>query len=155
KDNIITNPAACKFDPAVLQCKSRDAADCLTTKQVSTAKRLYVDAKNAKGDLVFPGYAYGGGNGEKVMRGGTAVGNVSEDIAANPVPGDLQLGTYRYLAHQDPIWEWKTFDIDSDPALAKKNGGIINAVDTDMNKFKAHGGKLILFHGWADPAIQP
>ena len=24
-----------------------------------------------------------------------------------------------------------------------------------MSKFKAKGGKLILFHGWADPAIQP
>jgi feruloyl esterase len=24
-----------------------------------------------------------------------------------------------------------------------------------MSKFKAHGGKLLLYHGWADPAIQP
>src|SRR5262249_11703057 len=41
KDNIISNPMACKFDPAVLQCKSGDAPNCLTEKQVATAKRLY------------------------------------------------------------------------------------------------------------------
>ena len=154
KDNLITNPMACKFDPAVLQCKAGDAADCLTSKQVATARRLYTAAKNSKGELIFPGYAYGGESAYNVMRGvtGPAAGT---DIASNPVPGDLQLGTYRYLAHQDPNWDWKTFNIDTDTALAKKQGGIIDAVETDMSKFKAHGGKLLLYHGWADPAIQP
>jgi feruloyl esterase len=154
KDSLITNPMACKFDPAVLQCKSGDAADCLTPKQVATAKRLYAPAKNSKGELVFPGYAYGGESAYNMMRGSPPP-NTETDIVDNPVPGDLQLGTYRYLAHQDPNWDWKTFNINTDPALAKKMGGIIDAVETDMSKFKAHGGKLLLYHGWADPAIQP
>jgi feruloyl esterase len=154
KDNIITDPQMCKFDPAVLQCKSGDGADCLTTKQVATAKRLYADAKNSKGQLIFPGYAYGGESGYNVMRGVTALGP-GPDIEPNPAPGDLQLGTYRYLAHQDAKWDWHSFNIDSDPPMAKRKGGTIDAVDTNMSKFKANGGKLILFHGWADPAIQP
>jgi tannase/feruloyl esterase len=154
KDSLITNPMACKFDPAVLQCKTGDAADCLTPKQVATAKRLYAPAKNSKGELVFPGYAYGGESAYNMMRGSPPP-NTETDIVDNPIPGDLQLGTYRYLAHQDPNWDWKTFNINTDPALAKKMGGIIDAVETDMSKFKAHGGKLLLYHGWADPAIQP
>ena len=149
-DSLITNPMACKFNPAVLQCKSGDAPDCLTTKQVATAQRLYTAAKNSKGELIFPGYAYGGEAAYNIMRGSPAPGT---DIAANPVPGDLQLGTFRYLAHQDPNWDWKTFNIDTDTALAKKMGGIIDSVDTDMSKFKARGGKLLMYHGWADPAI--
>jgi feruloyl esterase len=152
KDSLITNPMSCKFDPVVLQCKAGDAADCLTSKQVATARRLYAPAKNSKGELIFPGYAYGGESAYNIMRGVTA-GNA--DIGTNPVPGDLQLGTYRYLAHQDPNWDWKTFNINTDPALAKKMGGDIDAVATDMSKFKDRGGKLLLFHGWADPAIQP
>ena len=88
------------------------------------------------------------------MRGSTAIGPAA-NAAATPAPGDLQLGTFRYLAHQDANWDWKTFNIDTDPALAKKMGGIIDAVDTDMSKFKNRGGKLLLYHGWADPAIQP
>ena len=154
KDNLITNPAICKFDPAVLQCKAGDGADCLTSKQVTTAKRLYADSRTSKGKLVFPGYAYGGEAGYNVMRGVTALGP-GPDIEPKPAPGDLQLGTYRYLAHQDPKWDWNSFDIDSDPAMAKRKGGIIDAVETNMSKFRDNGGKLLLFHGWADPAIQP
>lgn len=140
KDNLVTNPMACKFDPAVLQCKAGDAADCLTPKQVTTAKRLYADAKTSKGELIFPGYPLGGESNYNVMRGGTA-------------PGNLQLDTYK-LAHNDANWDWKTFNLDTDTALVKSKIGFIDSVDPDMSKFKAHGGKLIMYHGWADPAIQ-
>jgi feruloyl esterase len=142
-DNLITNPIACKFDPATLQCKAGDAADCLTPKQVATVKTIYAPVKNSTGELIFPGNAYGAENGVNVMRGGTAA-------------GALQWDTYRYLAHQDANWDWKQFNIDRDPALAKKNGGnLIDAVETNMSRFKARGGKLLLYHGWADPGIQP
>jgi feruloyl esterase len=154
KDSLITNPMACKFDPAVLLCKADSTADCLTAKQVETVKRIYAPVKNSKGELIFPGYAYGGESGYNMMRGIVAIGP-ADDVGTNPAPGDLQLGTYRYLAHRDPNWDWKTFNIDTDPALAKKNGGDIDAVALDMSKFKNRGGKLLMYHGWADPAIQP
>jgi feruloyl esterase len=32
---------------------------------------------------------------------------------------------------------------------------IVNADNPDLAAFKARGGKLILAHGWADPAINP
>lgn len=117
-------------------------------------KRIYGAVKNSKGELIFPGYAYGGETAYNYMRGITGPPGET-DINPNPVPNDLQLGTYRYLAHQDANWDWKTFNIDTDPPLAKKMGGFIDAVATDMSAFKNRGGKLLLFHGWADPAIQP
>jgi feruloyl esterase len=140
KDNLISNPMSCKFDPSVLLCKSGDAPDCLTAKQVATARRLYQAARTSKGEMIFPGYSFGGESSYNVMRGGTA-------------PGNLQLDTYR-LAHKDANWDWKTFNIDTDPALAKKEIGFIDSMDPDMSRFKARGGKLIVYHGWADPAIQ-
>ena len=152
KDNLITNPKSCKFDPAVLQCKSGDAADCLTPKQVATVKRLYAPVTNSKGELIFPGYAYGGETSYNMMRGLLAAPG-DTDIAKDPAPGDLQLGTFRYLAHQDEKWDWKAFNVDTDTALARKNGGFIDAIETDMSKFKNRGGKLLLYHGWSDPAI--
>jgi feruloyl esterase len=154
KDNLITNPMACKFEPASLQCKAGNTADCLTAPQVATVKTIYSAARTSKGELIFPGYAFGGEAGYNLMRAVTAIGPNAQ-TPENPAPGDLQLGTYRYLAHQDAKWDWKTFNINSDPALAKKMGGFIDAVETDMSKFKNRGGKLLLFHGWADPAIQP
>ena len=38
-------------------------------------------------------------------------------------------------------------------AVAKAENGIIDAKSTDLKKFVARGGKLIQYHGWADPQI--
>jgi len=35
----------------------------------------------------------------------------------------------------------------------EKTGRAINATDPDLRRFRAHGGKLIAYHGWSDPAI--
>lgn len=34
-------------------------------------------------------------------------------------------------------------------------GGIYNATDPDLSAFRAHGGKIIIYHSWADQAIPP
>ena len=34
-------------------------------------------------------------------------------------------------------------------------GGIYNATDPDLSAFAANGGKLIIYHSWADQAIPP
>ena len=33
--------------------------------------------------------------------------------------------------------------------------GFVDAVDPDLSKFKAHGGKLLLYAGWSDTTITP
>jgi feruloyl esterase len=48
-----------------------------------------------------------------------------------------------------------TFDLEEDLALAVRNAGFIEASDPDLAKFKARGGKLLLYHGWADPGPAP
>jgi feruloyl esterase len=59
--------------------------------------------------------------------------------------------------HQDPKWDFHTFDVDRDVALAEKqdHDNVLKAVDPDIRKFVAHGGKLILYHGWSDNLIAP
>src|SRR5207248_825994 len=48
KDGVIENPAQCRFDPAVLQCKAGDAATCLTSTQVEAARKIYAPATNPR-----------------------------------------------------------------------------------------------------------
>jgi feruloyl esterase len=48
-----------------------------------------------------------------------------------------------------------SFDLEKDLALAIKNAGFIEANDPNLAKFKARGGKLLLYHGWADPGPAP
>ena len=61
----------------------------------------------------------------------------------------------RFIGRQDPNWDPMTFDLEKDLALALKNGGLVEATDPDLAKFKARGGKLLLYHGWADPGPAP
>ena len=71
---------------------------------------------------------------------------------ASTLPGD----SFRILGHQDEKWNLNSFDLDTDLALALKNGGNdIDAISSDLSKFKARGGKIILYHGWADPGPAP
>jgi feruloyl esterase len=57
---------------------------------------------------------------------------------------------FRLVAHQDPAWDWRWFDLDRDVMLAEQKAGSITAVNPDLSAFKARGGKLLIYHGWND-----
>ena len=69
----------------------------------------------------------------------------------NPLWGDMP----RYLGHRDANWNPMSFDFDKDLALTFKNASFIESSDPNLAKFKARGGKLLLWHGWADPGPSP
>src|SRR5579871_3534818 len=59
----------------------------------------------------------------------------------------------RILGHQNKDYDWHNFDLAKEVAQADKAG--IDVLTFDLSAFKAHGGKLLLYHGWADPGIPP
>jgi feruloyl esterase len=142
KDGILNNPRACTFDPGVLACKAADGADCLTAAQVDAARGAYLPVKTSTGALVYPGRSPGFETGWRIPTPGTAI---------NPLFADSP----RFIGRQDPNWDVMSFDLDTDLALALKNGGFIEASDPDLSRFKSRGGKLLLYHGWADPGPAP
>ena len=144
KDNIISNPLACKFDPGTLLCKAGDAADCLTAPQVASAKQLYSPVMSKKGEKVYPGRMPG-------VEAGWTARIPTAGAPMNPLWGDMP----RYVGHRDANWDVMSFDLDTDLALALKNASFIESTDPNLAKFKARGGKLLLWHGWADPGPSP
>jgi feruloyl esterase len=142
KDGIVSDPQMCKFDPQVLICKEGDGPDCLTATQVETAKRAWAPVKTKSGEVVYPGSSPGFESGYRMPTPGSAL---------NPLFTD----TPRYVGHQDANWDVMSFDLDADLALAMKNASFIESTDPDLAKFKARGGKLLLYHGWADPGPAP
>ncbi len=51
-------------------------------------------------------------------------------------------------------WQWETFDFNTNVAeVDQVLAADLNATSTDLSQFNKHGGKLILYAGWADPLI--
>jgi feruloyl esterase len=143
KDGLISDPARCHFDPQVLACSKADGQGCLTARQVVTARTLMRPAKTSRGEEVFPGYAPGTELGWGAVVGG-------------PEPTALTIDHYKYVVFKDATWDWRTFNIDRDVAVADKvDGGTINAINPNIHPFTGHGGKLLMYHGWADPLVAP
>jgi feruloyl esterase len=140
KDGIVSNPEKCHFDPAALLCKGADSDACLTPAQVKTVQIVYADVKTKKGEIVWTGFEPGG---------------ELQFVSLKNVPTQPGGGwdSIRILGHQDANYDFHKFDLDSDVALADKAG--IDALTYDLSAFKSHGGKLLLYHGWADPGIAP
>jgi feruloyl esterase len=142
KDGLITEPRACKFDVATLACKAGDSDSCLTPVQIESVKRMYAPSKFSNGEMIFPGKAFGSENSW------TAIVDTSKQ------PIFVATGSFE-LAYQDPKWDWRKFDVDRDVRFVKEKTDFINAVDPDLSKFKARGGKILMYHGWNDVAISP
>ncbi|HZI78691.1 MAG TPA: tannase/feruloyl esterase family alpha/beta hydrolase [Vicinamibacterales bacterium] len=141
KDGIVSEPRACRFDPSVLACKAGETGACLTAPQVENARSAYAPLTQ-KGTLVYPGRSPGFEEGWRIPTPGAPL---------NPLFTDM----VRYVGRQDPNWDPMTFDLQADLARALKNGGFVEANDPDLAAFKARGGKLLLYHGWADPGPAP
>ena len=142
KDGLLADPRQCRFDPSALLCSNGDAPDCLTAQQVETVRKVYGPLKTKSGETIFPGMAMGS---ELQWTG----------LIGGPDPLGLALTGFRYVVHGDPNWDWRTFDLESDRALMEKTMGYSNAIDPNLQAFKARGGKLLMYHGWNDQLIPP
>ena len=143
KDGVIDNPLKCKFDPKVLECKGEDSPSCLTAPQVEAARKIYAPAVNPRtGKIIFPGLEPGSEMGWSTLIGKDAFSYAMEWLV--------------YGVFKDPKWNYKTLNFDSDVTASEKAGGdAMDANDPDLRPFLAHGGKLLMYHGWADPGIAP
>jgi feruloyl esterase len=142
KDGVIENPMKCKFNPKSLVCKGADEPTCLTAPQVEAARMIYAGPKDSKGGSLFPGLDPGSETGWNMLAGPRPLGMAEE--------------TFRFLVFKDEKWDYLTLDPERDIARAKRDiGPLMNAIDPNLRPFFYRGGKLLMYHGWADPGIAP
>lgn len=150
RDGILNDPRQCRFDPTTLICKSGDESDkCLTSAQATALKKLYEGPRDSHGRRIFPGLLPGAEDGP----GGWGPWVVGQ-APSKSLMASFGIGYFSNMVYGKADWDPRTFNVARAFTLAgKKTGDALNATNPDLRPFKAHGGKLILYHGWDDPAI--
>lgn len=149
-DGVLNDPRQCHFDPATIECKSgADSNECLTAPQVAALKAIYAGIRDKSGRSVFPGYLPGAEEGQ----GGWALW-ITGPAPAKSLMAYFGLGYYANMVYDQKDWDYKSFSVDSGLKSAnEKTAEVLNATKPDLSAFRSRGGKLILYHGWNDPAI--
>jgi feruloyl esterase len=152
-DGLIDDPRACGFDAATLLCTKGDAATCLTAGQVDSFTKITAGPSDAHGKQIARGFTLGGEDGP----GGWNQWVVGTSATQPDGEGFAYMKDFlRYLAfpdHQNPNYDYRTFNFATDMPLLAQATEILKPDDPNLAPFAAMGGKLLMYHGWADPAL--
>ncbi|WP_454762252.1 tannase/feruloyl esterase family alpha/beta hydrolase [Caulobacter segnis] len=145
-DPFLGDPRACLFDPAELLCKTGGSASCLTQAEVATVRAFYSGPTDRAGRAQFFGWP----------KGSEAPGHFGWDFLQSRFKGQPPfVSLFKWVF--GPDWNWAGFEVDRDmPKVdAALDASVNDATRGDLRKFRARGGKLIIYHGWADSLVPP
>lgn len=151
-DQFLTDPRDCHFDPKVLQCQGGNVPPaCLSADQVTTIRNYYagtIDPVN--GQVINPG-SERGNETDNVL----ALGLAFQERLPEPAFDGLFYWVFgATFGIPSAPHSFATFDFHHDvDTVDDQLAAVLNADSTDLGEFREHGGRLIMYHGWADPLI--
>ena len=157
-DGLIGDPRRCPFDPASdLPMCARYVHNpaCLTAGELKTLQAIYSGIV-ANGITIFPGLSVGA----EVLAptsSGPRSGWDPEIIREGQPSVSIQRveGFFKDMVTPGKPIDWRTFDPDRDREKLTTIGTLLNATEPDLSRFRARGGKIIMYVGWADPVLNP
>ncbi|HEX2444983.1 MAG TPA: tannase/feruloyl esterase family alpha/beta hydrolase [Vicinamibacterales bacterium] len=157
-DGLIDDPRRCSFDPGtdIARCASSgDTAACLTEAQAASLRAVYGDVITSKGTKIASGFPVGG---EALVpsalgRSGWLPWIISED--GPPISLRFAESFFREMATPGSPIDWRQFDPERDMDKLTTIATLLNATNPDLERFRARGGKILMYFGWADPALNP
>lgn len=171
-DGLIEDFRQCTSDKVVPRLKARQCAGgpgagCLSGAQIAALERIHQGARTSTGQQVYPGFPWDAGwsdMGWRIWMIGTPDGSVPSINVAMGGPSLAAVFTSPPRAFADPaamLDYLLNFDFDRDPAgidavvppFTRSAWDDISARSSDLDAFRARGGKLIVPHGVSDPVF--
>jgi feruloyl esterase len=153
-DGLVADPRQCQFDASKLACGASDSPQCFTPPQIAALQTIQAGPRDTKGRQVVGGYPPSGSEAGTPAPQLGWEGYILTKPGAQPQGGPLVAGLLRDVV-QKPFATPTSFDFDKDTARLRKALATDLDVKPDLRRFFDRGGKLILWHGWADAAIPP
>ncbi|KAF1967491.1 tannase and feruloyl esterase [Bimuria novae-zelandiae CBS 107.79] len=138
-DGILEDPTACQFDWTPLLCSSPSNNTCLTPTQVEATTKLF-NPITYNETFIYPGQNHG--FEPSVI-----------SLLYSPLVLDWLPEIFRYLVYQDLSWDPTTFTLQDILYAQNNDPQNLNTFDGDISAFHRRGGKIIHWHGSADPLI--
>jgi hypothetical protein len=156
QDGVMEDPRDCTFDLAGIPfCPDdRSAPDCFTNDQRAAIERVYAPTVNQDGPI-YPGQPCGSeAHGWFPWITGANENLIKQYNGQIP---NLQFGFgtefFKYFVFGDPEWDYSRYDFSTWKEDTYFVSTFVDATNPDLGPFKARNGKLILWHGWSDPAL--
>jgi feruloyl esterase len=151
-DGMVQRPDACRFDPGTLRCAGAKDPSCLSAEQVAALARSFGGPRTSAGVALYVGQPWDPGvatPGWRQWKLGT-----SQTATPNAANATLMAGAlaHEFFTPPDPSFSITAFDFDRDPARMAAFSRVFDTYRDDrLAEFRKRGGKLLIFHGTADP----
>ena len=175
-DRVVNNPETCDFVPerdlAHAMCVDDVNGDnCFTTTQLEAIQAIYSGPYDSAGTSIYKGKSYGSemrwplivvpheGNNHRPGQMGLASDYVNflfyDNDPGVPTARPTDLSLEPDATREPPEFAWWQFDFDDfTRGLGDTMRAITDADDPNMSRYlKQEGGKLLIWHGWADTVI--
>ncbi|MGO4712125.1 tannase/feruloyl esterase family alpha/beta hydrolase [Bradyrhizobium sp. 2TAF24] len=162
-DGMVNNVRACRFDAATLACTGGQTTDCLAPAKAKTIAAIFRGTTLADGSALYAEWPYDPGiaaPGWSVWKTGTPGKTPPDARNVTLVPGSVAYyfssppekptDLYNYTLSYDIARGVRAVEATAAPFL-ESGSSIESASSIDVDRFKARGGKMIFFHGMADP----
>ncbi|KAK6382251.1 Feruloyl esterase [Exophiala oligosperma] len=142
-DGFLEDPELCHFRPEALVCPtlSSNVTSCISGAQANAIRAIFSPLYGVNGSFVYP----------EMQIGPT----ILETVFAiySPAQFAYTVDWFKYAVYNDPSYDTDNLTPEDWAYAISLNAGDTNTFDGDLSAFRGKGGKLLTYHGQADPII--
>ncbi|MDW5330289.1 tannase/feruloyl esterase family alpha/beta hydrolase [Plantactinospora sp. KLBMP9567] len=144
-DGIVGDWQGCRFDARRLIGTETDCGT-VTAADADLINKIWEGPRDADGGFLWYG-----------LERDASLGALNNTSGGNQLPFGVGLDWFRYFLLQNPGWDWRTMTYDRYLLLFQQSvlqyQAVIATDDPDLSAFRDAGGKVVFWHGTADPLI--